>query len=137
MLEEVKNIKVSPRDTRNFGITFSIISLVLALVMLRKGSPGAITFAVFGSVMLLAGFTLPRVLSFPYKMWMALALLLGWVMTRILLFLAFLFIIVPIGIVARLLGKRFLNFNWKTAERSYWERRPPSRGGPENYERQF
>jgi hypothetical protein len=47
----------------------------------------------------------PAVLAWPYKGWMWIGHVLGWINTRIILGFVFYFIITPIGILRRCLGK--------------------------------
>lgn len=50
------------------------------------------------------GLVLPRALRHPYRWWMALGHVLGWINTRILLGLVFYLLITPMGFVMRLFG---------------------------------
>ena len=53
---------------------------------------------------LILGLTAPRLLHYPYKGWMALGLMLGWVNSRIILGLVYFIILLPIAFVMRLTG---------------------------------
>ena len=53
---------------------------------------------------LILGLTAPRLLHYPYKGWMALGLILGWVNSRIILGLVYFIILLPIAFVMRLTG---------------------------------
>lgn len=57
------------------------------------------------AVFALLGLTLPKTLLPVYFVWMKLALVLGWINTRLLLGLIFFALIVPMGIAMRLFGK--------------------------------
>ena len=48
------------------------------------------------------GLVAPRLLNYPYKGWMAIGHLLGWINSRIILALVFLFVLQPIAIIMRL-----------------------------------
>ncbi len=50
------------------------------------------------------GILTPRLLFYPYKLWMALGLVLGWINSRIILGLVFLLVLEPISIVMKILG---------------------------------
>lgn len=65
-----------------------------------------------------------------------LGLIIGWVMTRVILTLAFYLILTPIGVVARLFSKKFLETGFKNDGIStYWiDREPVER---ESFERQY
>ena len=53
---------------------------------------------------LILGVTAPRLLYYPFKVWMALGLALGWVNSRIILGLVFIIVLLPIAIVMRIIG---------------------------------
>ena len=50
------------------------------------------------------GFVAPRLLYYPYKYWMALGHALGWLNSRIILSLVFVFVLQPIAYIMRLTG---------------------------------
>jgi hypothetical protein len=58
---------------------------------------------------------------------MALAFTLGWFTSRLLLVAIFLGVVTPIGLLARLVGKRFLELAPDPGAASYWVRRDPAR----------
>jgi hypothetical protein len=60
---------------------------------------------VVSAVLIVFYFVYPAALYYPYRLWMAIASVLGWVNTRIILGLAFYSLIVPTGLVMRSLGK--------------------------------
>ena len=53
---------------------------------------------------LLIGFTAPQLLHFPYKGWMLLGHVLGWINSHIILGLVFIFVLQPIAYMMRLTG---------------------------------
>ena len=53
---------------------------------------------------LLIGFTAPRLLYYPYKGWMLLGHVLGWINSYIILGLVFIFVLQPIAYIMRLTG---------------------------------
>jgi len=52
----------------------------------------------------LIGFTAPRLLHYPYKGWMLLGHVLGWINSHIILGLVFIFVLQPIAYIMRLTG---------------------------------
>ena len=71
------------------------------------------------------------------RAWMAFAIVLGWVMTRVILVVLFYVGITPIALIARLVGKRFLDLRFEPARASYWIPRPAPDRGKERYKSQF
>jgi len=61
--------------------------------------------AVLSLIMAILYFIYPKWLYYPYRVWMTIAIVLGWVNTRIILGLAFYGLILPIGLLLRLFGK--------------------------------
>lgn len=53
---------------------------------------------------LILGIRAPKMLNYPYKVWMALGHALGWVNSHIILGLVFIFILQPIAFIMRLTG---------------------------------
>ena len=71
---------------------------------------------------LIIGITSPRLLYYPYQVWVALGEALGWINSRIILGLVFLIILQPIAFVMRLIGYDPLR-NRRKGEKSYRENR--------------
>lgn len=65
----------------------------------------------------------PAGLYIPYRIWMAIASVLGWVNTRVILFMAFFGLILPIGLLLRLFGKLQYSTRFRTQQLSYWDKR--------------
>jgi cytochrome b subunit of formate dehydrogenase len=137
MIEELKNIKSEKKDLRKFGITMSVILLILAGFLFWKQKESFSIFITAGVILFASGIAIPIILKPVYWPWMILATILGWVMTHLILTLLFYVIFTPIGLIARLFGKQFLELKWNNSEHSYWNRRTPETFKKEIYERQF
>lgn len=114
----------SPRELRKFGMVMTVPLLLLAgLLYWRKGldEPAAF-FAVAGAAafFLFAGLLVPRLLAPIEWAWMKLALVLSWVMTRVVLTLTFFLMIMPIGLLMRLLGRDPIERRKDPAATTYW-----------------
>ena len=57
-----------------------------------------------GFIGLIIGLTSPQLLYYPYKFWIKLGVILGWVNSRIILALVFIIVLLPISFVMRLIG---------------------------------
>jgi hypothetical protein len=99
--------------------------------------PTQIFFLSIGAILFLAGLLFPTILRPLNKAWMTLAILLGWVMTRVILVFLFYLVITPIGLIARIFGKHFLDLKIDKSRISYWEKRKNVPAAPADYERQF
>ena len=106
---EVRALDVSVPALRKFGLTVGGVFLAIAAVSAwRHGwdlTPAARLLGGLGLALVVLGAAVPVVLRPAYKVWMAVAFALGFVMTRVILTLAFVLVITPIGLVLRALGK--------------------------------
>mgnify|MGYP001243983998 FL=1 len=136
MLEEIKNIKSDKSALRTFGITVGLILMIIAGFFFWKGKEIFYIFLTSGVALCFLGFAIPYLLKPIYWIWMIFATIIGWVMTRVILSLLFYVILTPIGLIARLFGKQFVELRWDKSKKSYWNYRS---GMPvtENYEKQF
>ena len=134
---ELEAVKSGPRDLRKFGITMGIAFAVLGGLVLWRGHwTPTYLFWVAGAFLVLA-LVAPVVLRPIQRGWMAFAIVLGWVMTRVILVVLFYVGITPIALIARLVGKRFLDLGFEPARASYWVKRPAPDRGKERYRSQF
>ena len=111
--------------------------IVIAGFLFWRGKESFEAILVTGSALILLGLVIPVVLKPIYWIWMILAVILGWIMTRVILSLLFYVVITPIGIFSRLFGSKFLDLKWDKSKDSYWNARTKTQRNNEEYERQF
>tara|TARA_Y100001935_G_C17080762_1_gene396228 strand:+ start:166 stop:576 length:411 start_codon:yes stop_codon:yes gene_type:complete len=136
MFEEIKNIKTDKKSIRSFGITIGIILIAIAITLFAKNNLFLKSLGIISSVFLILGIIAPIMLKPFYLIWMIFAMILVWIMTRVILSLIFYFIVTPIGIIARLLGEDFLALK-KVSSDSYWNIRDSVEELKQNYTKQF
>lgn len=120
--KEFKSLKIDKKTLRNFGLTFFIVFGIIAGYVYWKGHSGWPWFVGGSGVFLILGLFLPFILKPFYKVWMMLAFLLGWVMTRVILTLTFFLMFIPMGFVLRMLGKDLLDEKIDKNARTYWRK---------------
>lgn len=74
---------------------------------------------------MLLGLVYPRALRPVEYVWMKLAMVLNYVMTRVILTLAFFLAITPTGLLVRLFKKDLLSLTIDPQQQSYWVRVEP------------
>jgi NhaP-type Na+/H+ or K+/H+ antiporter len=111
--------------------------MVIAGIFFWRGKEAFEILLVSGFVLFVLGLMIPVVLKPIYWIWMILAIILGWIMTRVILSLLFYLVITPIGTLSRLSGNRFLDLKWDKSKDSYWNSRTTRQRNNEEYERQF
>jgi hypothetical protein len=138
MIEELRNIKSSKQELRKFGFTVGIVLIVLGGLFWWRGKEFYVYILAAGGLLLFFGWVWPVVLKPIQKVWMTLAIVLGWFMTRVILSVLFYLVFVPIGRIARLFGKDFLNLTLDSSAESYWiVKDMQQEKSKEAYERQF
>jgi len=108
----LKELDLSKRNLRKFGAMVGGVFVVLALLHFICG--------VIGILLIIFGIVFPEALKGIYKGWMGIAFTLGWLVSGILLILLFFFVLTPIGLIARLAGKEFLDIKPKEEQNTYW-----------------
>ena len=137
MLVELKNIKSSKKELKSFGITFGVIFLLISGFSFFKEKELFIIFIFIAVVFIGSGIIIPIMLKPVYLVWMVFAVILGWIMTRIILSLLFYVIITPIGLTLRLFGKDILGLKAKENQSSYWNKRDSKIERNQDYKKQY
>ena len=137
IIEEIKNIKSGKKELRQFGITIGVVLGLLGSWFLWRDRDGGYLLLIIATLFLSLGLILPKLLTPLQKLWMTLAVLLGWLMTRIILIILFYLVVTPIGLLAKICGKDFLNRKFNKTAQSYWIPRKATTSDKKNYENQF
>lgn len=138
--KEFREIDTSRRALRSFGTLVGSVLLGLGFIAAWKHDWS--TTAVFlwligiGCVLVVTGLTVPTVLKPVYRMWMGLAVVLGFMMTRIILTIVFYFVITPTGLLLRLFGKDPLRRAWMP-DATYWLEKTHDDASPQRLERYY
>lgn len=124
--EEIRHLPAAPKDLRSFAwvvggallLLWAILGWVLPYLFGKGGSYPILAFV--GLALAAVGTVAPKVLKPVYYGWMALALTLGFVMTRVLLTIFFFLVLTPVGLVFRLIGRDALHRKLDREASSYW-----------------
>jgi len=146
LLEELKNIDSSKKVIRKFsyqvGIILGLLGLLLSLI--SKSIHFGVIIA--GLLLIITGLLRPILLYPLHKLWMGLSIILGFISTRVILFLIYYFVLTPIAVIGRIAGKDFLDEKIDKKKDSYWYIRDAStvsdnlnndKSADDNLKRQF
>ena len=136
MIKEVKNIRLAKKDLKNFAFIIGIILSSVSLFLFYNEIDYFIYFASIGLTFLSLGLIAPKILKPIYKVWMTFAVIIGWIMTKLILSILFYSLITVIAILTRIIGKDFLNLKINN-KRSYWNNRDSEFELNQDYEKQF
>ena len=137
MISEIKEIQATPKNLKSFGLILGGILLAIAATGWWKGRTSYPYWLLAGLPIFFVGAFCPIILRPLYKAWMSVAMLIGWVLTRVILTVLFYAIMTPLGIINRLAGKNILadKPNNQSAT-TYWIKRT-TQNAKEQYENQF
>jgi len=135
--EELKSIKSTKPELRKFGLTIGILLLVIAGFLYWRQRPSFPYFAYIGGGFALTGLVVPILLKPIYKAWMSFAVVMGFIMTRVILTIIYFGMFTPIALVAKLLGKDLLDERLNKNATTYWVKRPASTFDPKSAENMF
>jgi hypothetical protein len=137
IVEEIRNIKSGKKELREFGITIGAVLLALAAFVIWRGRASSAYFVIFGILFIGFGVAAPALLKPLQKIWMALSVVIGFFMSRLILTILFYGVITPIGLLTRLLGKDILDLRISKERPSYWRECSQKTKTKESYEKQY
>jgi Na+/H+-translocating membrane pyrophosphatase len=129
--------KKERKSLREFGVTVGIAFGVLAALLYWREKPHYVYFVPISIALILLGLAAPGLLRPVRKGWMKGAAAIGFVMTRVILTVLFFAVFTPIGLIAKLAGKKFLATGIDGTQPSYWDYRETGEPDQERLERQF
>lgn len=122
---------------RNFGLWFTVIFAVVALLPLRTGQPVRTWALAVAGVFLVAALAAPALLQPLNLAWAQVGLAIGKVMNPIVLGVIFFGVITPMAWLLRKAGKDLLHTKLQPEAKSYWIERNPPGPLPETMTNQF
>lgn len=135
--DEIHHLRLSGKELKKFGLLVGSVFVVLSGIGMYRGwsivGTGTLLFA--GVVLLSCGMFLPESLKQAYRVWMAAAFAIGWLVSRMILLILFYFVLTPVGFLARIFEKEFLDTDFRKKKESYWI--PKSANKKINYEKLF
>lgn len=141
LVGEVRELDTSRGRLRSFALVVGGALLGLAtLVAWHRGwevEGLPVWLAAAGLLLALAGIAVPSRLKPLYRLWMGVAVFLGYVMTRVLLTVVYFLVVTPIGLGMRLLGKDPLDRSPRSEATSFWKIREEPPGPPERLEEYY
>ena len=97
---------ISKKQLREFGLLIGFgFPLLIGWLIPALTGHGLREWTLWvGFIGSIIGLTSPSLLYYPYKLWMKLGLILGWINSRIILGLVYIFILMPISLIMRETG---------------------------------
>jgi hypothetical protein len=135
--EEIKHIDSSDSAVKKTGLTVGVVLILISLLLWYLGKTSFMYFSSAGGLFIILALVVVPVLRPFHKLWMMFATLMGFVMSRVILTLLFFLVLTPVGLIAKIVGKRFMPIKFDKNASSYWEKRSIVSKKQIDYERQF
>ncbi len=139
--DELRRLDTGRAALRRFGqVVGGVLLLIGGAIGWRHGwtlTTAAQILLGLGGLLVVLGTVVPHALRGVYRGWMALALVLGYVMTRVLLSVVFLAVVTPIGLLMRLFGHDPMRRTPDASAPTYWIPRDGQPPSPRHLERYF
>jgi hypothetical protein len=126
--ESTQHFAVKRGSERGFGFVFAVIFLLIALYPLVGDGIVRTWSLVVASVLLLVAFVVPQALIIPNKLWFRSGLFIGHGVGLISMGVVYFTVVLPIGLLLRLLGKDLLCLRLDKNARTYWVTREQAMG---------
>ena len=111
------NIKIS--SNQSFGIVFFVVFLIIALYPMTNGEDIRIWSLIISFILIILGLLNSKILTPFNKLWFKFGILMGKIVSPLIMGVIFFFVVTPIGLIIRILGKDVLNLK-KNKNKSYW-----------------
>ncbi|MBN1354104.1 MAG: hypothetical protein JW994_05515 [Candidatus Omnitrophica bacterium] len=136
MLEDIKNIKSTRKELREFGLTIGIFLVILGILAVWRGKAVYPYFLATGILFISLGLWAPPLLKPLQKIWMGFSIVIGFFVSRFILIVLFYTVITPMGLITRLMGKDILDQRIDRTRESYWHKRNEIKD-KKSYENQY
>ena len=114
------NVKAKRPSNRNFGLVFFIVFLLIALWPLLEKNEVRYWSIFISLIFLILGFINSAILTPLNRIWFMFGTQLGKIISPLVMGIIFFFLVTPIGLVMRILGKDVLNLKFNKSGKSYW-----------------
>ena len=113
----MKDIKIS--TNKSFGLVFFVVFFLISVYPLLNAGNIRFWSLIVAIIFLTLGLLNSKILTPLNKIWFKFGLLLGSIVSPIVMSIIFFFVVTPISLIMRILGKDILNLKWNNTN-SYW-----------------
>ncbi len=137
MINELKNIKSNKKQLKEFGLLIGGILTRIVGVLLYKQRPAAVYILPIGIIFCICGLFFWNILKPLQKVWMGIAVIIGFFVSRIILFILYYLVITPMSLLVRIMGKDILDQKIDKNKDSYWQDPEIISTEKESYQNQY
>ncbi len=113
----MSDVKIS--SNRSFGVVFFVVFLLIALYPVINNEEIRVWSLIVSLIFLVLGLLNSKILNPLNQIWFKFGVLLGRIISPFIMAIIFFFVVTPIGLIMRTLGKDILNLRYNT-KKTYW-----------------
>ena len=113
----MNDVKIS--SNRSFGVVFFIVFLLIALYPVINHEEIRVWSLIVSLIFLVLGLLNSKILNPLNQIWFKFGVFLGKIISPFIMAIIFFFVVTPIGLIMRTLGKDILNLRYNT-KKTYW-----------------
>lgn len=137
IIREMRKIKDDTQTLKKFGILMGSILVLYGGVLLLRGKSWLQPILSLGLLFYFFTIISPRSLMIIHKVWMSLAIIIGWVMSRMILVVLYLIVFPVFHFLAKATNQRLLSLSVDKTVTSYWIERVVKSDAVIDYQRQY
>tara|TARA_B100000029_G_C17594796_1_gene963706 strand:+ start:128 stop:523 length:396 start_codon:yes stop_codon:yes gene_type:complete len=112
--------KIKMGSNRNFGLVFFFVFIVISLWPFVLGGHIRIWAMLIATAFLILGLLNSSLLTPLNKIWFKFGIFLGIIIAPVVMGFVFFFVVTPVGLMMRIIGKDLLRKKYDKKIRSYW-----------------
>ena len=113
----MSDVKIS--SNRSFGVVFFVVFLLIALYPVINNEEIRVWSLIVSLIFLVLGLLNSKILNPLNQIWFKFGVFLGKIISPFIMAIIFFFVVTPIGLMMRTLGKDILNLRYNT-KKTYW-----------------
>lgn len=126
-------MKKKKNTNRSFGILFFIVFSIISIWPVLSGGELRLWSFILAIIFLIMGITKSRFLTPFNRAWIKFGELLGVIISPLIMGLVYFLVVLPIGILMRVLGKDLLSLKFNKNIETYWNKKEAKT----NFDKQF
>ena len=104
---------------RSFGLVFFVVFFIIGLYPIFNSDDVRVWSLIISFIFLILGFFNSKILTPLNKLWFKFGIILGKFISPLVMGIIFFFVVTPIGLLMRIIGKDVLNLKFNK-DKSYW-----------------
>jgi hypothetical protein len=110
-------------SNKSFGIVFFLFFSILGIYPIWNDDKLNLILISIGIIFLILGIRNSNILTSPNKYWIKFGLVLGKLISPIIMFIIYFFLLFPISLLGKLVGRDTCNTSYNPNIKSYWIKR--------------